>query len=96
MLDFDVAQFKEMVHREVRPLIMPAMRNSPTEAHFKDKMQLRTMYFNLLGIADDIAREEVICRHKKKRTNRHVRLVQTAEETYENLRQLAIMFSLMH
>lgn len=96
MLDFDVAQFKEKLHREVRPLLKPAMGPSANQDHFKDKMQLRALYFNLLALADSIAQEEVICRYRKKRTSRHVRLVQSAEEAYENLRQLAIMFNLMH
>lgn len=89
-------RFRDMLHAEIRPLIMPAMSQSPSPDHFRDKMQLRTMYFNLVDLSNEIAKEEVICRYKKTRTSRHVKLCLDAEEAFENLRQLAVQFNLSH
>lgn len=96
MEDSYAIQFRDMVHKELRPLIMPAMEYSRGADHFRDKMQLRTMYFNLIELSNDIAKEEVICRSKKTRTARHVRLCTQADEAFENLRQLAVQFNLSH
>jgi len=52
------------------------------------------MYHNLTDLANSIAKEEVICRYKKIRTERHIRLCREAEEAFETLRQLAVMFNL--
>lgn len=89
-------EFIQRVRRELRPLILPALAHSTNQEHFRDKMQLRAMYANINSMADAIAKEEVICRYKKIRTARHVRLCTEAEEAYENLRQLAVMFSLSY
>lgn len=88
--------FRDTVHRELRPLIMPAMEYSHGAEHFRDKMQLRALYFNLIELSNQIAREEVICRNKKVRTARHIRICSEADEAFENLRQLAVQFNLSH
>ena len=84
------------MHRELRPMIMPAMENNRDSDHFRDKIQLRTLYFNLIDLSNEIAKEEVICRYKKARTTRHVKLCIDADEAFENLRQLAVQFNLSH
>jgi hypothetical protein len=89
-------KFKNLIHSEIRPLLAPALGQSPDAEHFRDKMQLRTLYHNLNDLADQIAKEEVICRYRKTRTARHVKLCANAEEAFENLRQLAVIFNLSH
>lgn len=95
---FDISAFRDAVHQELGPMISSAMdrSRSPDVDHFRDKMDLRRLYVNLLGLIQDIAKEEVICRHKKKRTDRHVRLVRTAEDSFETLRQMAVVFNLSY
>lgn len=95
-LGFDVISFREKIHRELQPMIISAMGRSPNAEHFRDKMDIKRLYNNLLELSENIAKEEVICRYKKKRTNRHVRLSQTAEESYETMRQMAVVFNLTH
>lgn len=89
-------KFRNVLHQELRPLILPALGQSPDVEHFRDKMQLRQLYHNLSNLANEIAKEEVICRYKKIRTARHIRLCAEAEEAFENLRQLAVIFNLSH
>lgn len=89
-------KFIERIRTDIRPLIAPALNSSQDVDHFRDKMQLRLLYQNLNNVADDIAKEEVVCRYKKTRTSRHVRLCQQADEAFENLRQLAVQFNLSH
>lgn len=89
--------FQNMIHKDLRPLVAASMEcNSRGADHFRDKMQLRTLYFNLINLCNEIAKEEVVCRYKKARTPRHVRLCTEAEEAFENLRQLAVQFNLSH
>lgn len=89
-------KFKNLIHSEIRPLLAPALGQSSDAEHFRDKMQLRSLYHNLNQLADGIAKEEVICRYKKYRTDRHIRLCQEADEAFETLRQLAVIFNLSH
>lgn len=92
---FNIAEFKDAIHREIRPVVMSSLRSNDAD-HFKHKMQLRALYNNLNKIVNDISSEEVVCRYLGKETTRYARLVNTATEAFTNLQQMAVIYKLMH
>jgi len=61
-----------------------------------DRAEIRRLFRSLDGLVSMIAKEEIECKLKGKRTERHVMLTKDFNALYDHINQMATMFKLRY
>lgn len=91
----DITADIERIEKLVGPLVH-LVTVSPNADHFKDKMQLRTVYQEFKNTVARIESESVLCRRINKRTNKYRKLLKDFDQLVEIIENLAVMFKLVY
>jgi hypothetical protein len=91
----DITADVERIEKLVGPLVHPLMV-SPNSDHFKDKMQLRTVYHEFKNTVARIESESVLCRRINRPTTKYKKLLKDLDQLVEIIENLAVMFKLVY